>query len=264
MSRTKARVISSLRTQRCSQRRNKTNCTAPETSAAKTANQDADIETTLETLERACRGSACCAPTKATRLEKRARESPERGAQAGAERGEESAAVAARGIGAHVQQLRGDAQRAAEKIGVHAKEAGEPLQSSHLALKSGVGEGQLVLLRLASLRDSLLAREFVGQFAEAGGVARARQAILRGLLERIESAGERALRLAGHRGFVRRAEAGIVQNALILRQEHVSDLLLLAEELLVERVNIGALLISHLPRVGLCAASHGDTSKSRS
>src|SRR6266849_8658756 len=142
MSRTKARVISSLRKQRCSQRRNRTNCTPAETSAVKMANQDAGIETTLETLERACRGAACCAPTKATRLEKRARESAERGAQAGAERGEESAAVAARGIGADVQQLRGDAQRAAKEIGVHAEKAGKPLQRSHLALKSGVGEGE--------------------------------------------------------------------------------------------------------------------------
>jgi hypothetical protein len=93
------------------------------------------------------------------------------------------------------------------------------------------------------------------------GVARACEAVLRGLLERIEGAGERALRLSGHRSFVRRAEAGIVQDALVLRQEHVPDLLLLAEELLIERVNVGALLIGHLPCLRLCATSHGDTSE---
>jgi len=71
------------------------------------------------------------------------------------------------------------------------------LQGGHLSLESRVGEGDLILLRLASLRNSLLAREFVGEFAEAGGVARAREAILRGLLERVESAGEGALRVAG-------------------------------------------------------------------
>src|SRR6266849_1169218 len=246
-----ARAISSLRMRRCIQRRNKTNCTAPETIAARIANQDAGIEMTLETLERACRG----APTKATRLEKRAGER--------AERGEEAAAVAARGVRTDVEQLRRNAQRAAEKIGVHAEKAGEPLQRSHLALKSGVGEGELVLLRLASLRNSLLAREFVGQFAEAGGVARARQAVLRGLLERIESAGQRTLRLPGHRGFVRRTETRIVQNALILRKQQIPDLLLLAEELLVERVDIGALLISQLSRCCLCAASHGTPRKEK-
>ena len=96
------------------------------------------------------------------------------------------------------------------KIGVHGKEAGEPLQRGHLALESSVGKGELVLLGLAGLRNSLLARELVGELAEAGGVALAREAVLGGLLERIEGAGQRALRLAGHGGFVRRAEAGIV------------------------------------------------------
>jgi hypothetical protein len=91
-------------------------------------------------------------------------------------------------------------------------------------------------------------REIVDEFAEAGGVARARQAVLRGLLERIERAGQRALRLSGYRGSVRGAQAGIVQDGLVLRQQRVSDLLLLAEKLLVERVDIGALLISHFAR----------------
>jgi len=190
-------------------------------------------------------------------LKKRARQRAERGAEAGAERGEESAAGIARSIGAHVEEFRGDAERAAEEIGVHAKEAGEALHRGHLALKRSVGKGQLIFLRLAGFRNSLLARELVGEFAEAGGVARARKAVLRGLLERIESAAQRALRLPGHGGFVGRAEAGIIQDALILRQQSASDLLLLAEELLVERVNVGALLVGHLPGVGLCAASHG-------
>src|SRR6266852_311186 len=166
-------------------------------------------------------------------------------------------AVAAGGVGADVEEFRGDAERAAEEVRVDAEKTGKALQRGHLPLKGGVGEGELVLLGLAGFGNSLLARELVGELAESGGVARARQAIPRGLLERIEGAGERALRLAGHRGFVRRAEAGIVENILKLRQQQVSDLLLLAEELLVERVDIGALLIGHLPRVGLCAASHG-------
>jgi len=33
-------------------------------------------------------------------------------------------------------------------------------------------------MRLAGFRNSLLAREFIGEFAEAGGVTRARQAVL--------------------------------------------------------------------------------------
>ena len=92
-------------------------------------------------------------------------------------------------------------------------------------------------------------RELVGKLAEAGGVARARKAVLRGLLERIERARERALRLAGHRSLVRGAQAGIVQDALVLRHQKISHLLMLAEKLLVERVDVGALLIGHLPCV---------------
>src|SRR5882762_9068633 len=276
MSRTKARVISSLRMRRCSQRRNRTNCTPVEMMAVNTPYQWVGMEFLWSAA--ACRRFSCgrgewlrvsrfffTRVNRGTwlglgwkksgsklphtpRLEKRAGESAERGAQAGAERGEESAAVAARGIRAHVQQFRGDAESAAEEICVHTEEAGESLQRGHLALKGGVGEGQLILLGLAGLRNSLLAREFVGQLAESGGVARAREAVLRGLLERIEGAGEGALRLAGHRGFVRRAQAGIVQYALVLRQEHVPDLLLLAEKLLIERVDAGALLIGHFAR----------------
>jgi len=121
---------------------------------------------------------------------------------------------------------------------------------------SGVGESQLVLLRLAGFGNSLLAREIVGEFAEAGGVARAREAVLRGLLERVEGTGERALRLSGDGRFVGRAKAGIVQDALILREQKIADLLLLAEKLLIERVQAGKLLIGELTCVVLCAA-HG-------
>src|SRR6266403_1369850 len=185
-------------------------------------------------------------PNKSNGIEKCAGQRAERGAEAGTERGEEAAAVAARSVGAHVEEFGGDAEGAAEEIGVHAKQAGEPLQRGHLALERRVGEGELIFLRLAGFRNSLLAREFIGEFAEAGGVTRARQAVLRGVLERIESAGKRALRLPGDRGLVRRTEARIVQDALIQRQKRASDLLLLAEELLVERVNVGALLIGQL------------------
>src|SRR2546428_495521 len=168
------------------------------------------------------------------RLEEGAGEGAERGAEAGAERGEKSATGVARSVGADVEQLRGNAQGAGEEIRVDAEEAGEALQRGHLALKRRVGEGQLVFLCLASFGNSLLAREFVGELAEAGGVARAGQTILCGLLERIESAGQRALRLSGDGCFVGRAQAGIVQNALILREEQVASLLLLAEKLLVQ------------------------------
>jgi hypothetical protein len=110
-------------------------------------------------------------------------------------------------------------------------------------LKGGVGERQLVLLGLARFRNSLLARELVGELAEACGLTRARKAVLRGLLERIERAGQRALGLAYYRGFVRGAEAGIIQNALVLRKQKIPDLLLLAEKLLVKRVDVVELLV---------------------
>src|SRR5207245_11539481 len=124
-------------------------------------------------------------------------EGAERGAEARAERVENSATGVARSGGADVQQLRGNAQGAGEEIRVDAEEAGEALQRGHLALKRRVGEGQLVFLCLASLGNSLLAREFVGELAEAGGGARAGQAVLCGLLERIETDGRRARRWDG-------------------------------------------------------------------
>ena len=62
-------------------------------------------------------------------------------------------------------------------------------------------------------------------------------------------------------GFVRGAQAGIIQNALVLRKQKIPDLLLLAEKLLIERVNLCALLIGHLACRCLCTASHGNTSK---
>jgi len=164
--------------------------------------------------------------------EEGAGESAEGRAEAAAERREE-AATAARGVVADVEEFGGNAEGAAKKIGVDAIKAGEALQGGHLALKGGVGEGQLILLGLAGFGNSLLAREFVGEFAEAGGVAGARDTVCRGLLEGIESAGERTLRLTGDGSLVGGAEARIVQDALILWEQQIADLLLLAEELLV-------------------------------
>jgi hypothetical protein len=44
--------------------------------------------------------------------------------------------------------------------------------------------------------------------------------------------------------LIRGAQAGIVQDALILRQKRVADLLVLAQKLLVQCVGAGELLIS--------------------
>ncbi len=184
--------------------------------------------------------------------EQRAGEGGESRSEAGAERGEEAAGVA-RSVGASIQELSGNSESAAEKVGVDTEQAGEALQGGHLALKRGVGEGELIFLGLAGFRNSFLTREFIGEFAEAGGVSRTRQAILRGLLERVKGAGERALGLAGDGSFVGRTEARIVQNALILRKQEIADLLLLAKELLVERVQAGELLIGELASVVLGA-----------
>jgi len=145
---------------------------------------------------------------------------------------------------------------AAEKIGVHAEEAGEALQRGHLALEGGVAEGQLILLRLIPCRNALLARKVVGKIGEAGGVARARGAICGGLLQRIESAGQRALRLRGDRGLVGGTKARITGNALELRHERVAELLLIAEKLLVQRIDAGELLVGELLRCYLSATAH--------
>src|SRR6266852_2860560 len=183
--------------------------------------------TILKRWGRGCRGAACGAPTRnmkaaasrrTPKLEKRAGHTAERATESRPDRGKESPA-AARGVGARVEQFRGDAERSPEQIRVHAEEARKALQRGHLALKSGVGKGELVLLRLACRGNSLLARELVGEIGKAGGIARACQTVLRRLLQRIECAGQRALRLPGHRGFVSGAQTGIVQDALKLREE---------------------------------------------
>jgi len=184
--------------------------------------------------------------------EKPAGQASDGGAEAAAERREESVVVA-RGVGVHVQQLRGNTQRAAEQIRIHPVKAGEALQRGHLPLKRGVAEGQLILLRLIRLGNSLLPGEFVGQLGEACGVARTRDAILRGLLERIESARERALGLVRDGRLVRWAETGIVQDALILREQEIADLLLLVEKLLVQCIGAGKLLLRQLPCLVECA-----------
>jgi len=193
--------------------------------AVPVSGHEPDLILRRETLP--ARGAACCAPMKYEKRAGQARplrrsseegraearpykgrrtiwtkqdseegagESAERGAETRADRGKEAVA-AARSVVADVQEFSGNAQCAAKEIGVDAEKAGESLQGSHLALKGGVGECQLILLRLIPFRDSLLAREFVGEFAEAGGIARTGNAVLRGLLERIEGTGERALGL---------------------------------------------------------------------
>src|ERR1700730_984846 len=91
-------------------------------------------------------------------LQERAGECAEGRAQPGDEGGEEAATCTAGGICARVQKIRRNAQRAAEEIGVDAIEAGESLQRGQLALKRGIGERELILLRLACFRNSLLAR----------------------------------------------------------------------------------------------------------
>jgi hypothetical protein len=122
------------------------------------------------------------------------------------------------------------------------------LQGGHLALERGIAEGELVLLGLLPFRNSLLAGEFIGEFAESGGVVAARGAICGRLLQRVEGAGERALRLPGDRGFVGGTQAGIVGDTLELRREAVAELLLPAEELLIECVDAGELLVGHFAR----------------
>jgi hypothetical protein len=86
------------------------------------------------------------------------------------------------------EKFGGDAESAREKIGVRAISAAEALQRGHLALTRGVGEIELVLRAPVRLRNSLLARELVFEIAEASSVVGACDAILRGLLQRIESA----------------------------------------------------------------------------
>src|ERR1700733_2045508 len=155
------------------------------------------------------------------RLQKGAGEAAYCGAEAGAggvaERAEE--AGWARGGGSGAKKLRGDAERAAEEIGVDAVQAAESLQGSHLSLEGGVAKAELVLGGLIPFRGCLLAGEFVGEVSEAGGVVGARDAVGGGLLERVEGAGDRALRLRGDSGFVGGAEAGTVAVGLISRRK---------------------------------------------
>src|SRR5262249_13999259 len=131
-------------------------------------------------------------------------------------------AVGARDAGADAEELAGNAERAAEEVGVYAEEAGEALQGGHLARERSVIERELILLRLIPFRDGFLTREVISEFAEAGGVVGARQAVRGGLRERVEGAGDPALRLCGDSGLLRGREAGIVQDALELRVEQIA------------------------------------------
>ena len=193
-----------------------------------------------------------------SRLQEEAGEGAEGAAQAAAggvsERREEAAG--ARGVGSDAEKLRRDAERAAEEIGIDAVETAEALQCSHLSLEGGVAEAELILRGLIPFRSSFLARELVGESRETGGVIGACDAVGGRLLERIEGAGDRALRVRCDGGFVGGAEAGIVEDALELRRENAAELLLLAEEALVECVDAGKLLIGKLLRLGLGAAGH--------
>jgi hypothetical protein len=62
--------------------------------------------------------------------------------------------------------------------------------------------------------------------------------------------------LRGDSGFVGGAEAGIIEDALVLRREEAAKLLLLAEEALIESVDAGELLVGELLCLGLGAAGH--------
>jgi hypothetical protein len=57
-------------------------------------------------------------------------------------------------------------------------------------------------------------------------------------------------------GFVGGAEAGIIQDALKLRQEQIANLLLLTEKLLIQRIDAGKLLVGQLPCLILRTTSH--------
>src|SRR5262249_15995331 len=130
-------------------------------------------------------------------------------------------------------------------------------QRGHLPLKRCVAECELILLRLIPFRNSLLTSEVVGKFAEAGGIIGACHAVLRGLLQRVEGAVDGALRIGRDGGLVGWAQARIVGYALELRIQQAAGLLLLAEKLLVQRVDIGKLLVGQLTCLSLCTASHG-------
>jgi hypothetical protein len=192
------------------------------------------------------------------RLQEQTREGGECAADSGAGAVAECAeeAAGARGVGADAEKLRRNAERAAEEIGVDAVKAAESLQGSHLSLEGGVAEIELILGGLIPFRGCFLASEFVGEIGEAGGVACARNSIRGGLLERVEGASDRALRVRCDGGFVGGAEAGIVEHALELRREDAAELLLLAEEALVECVDARKLRISELLRLSLGAAGH--------
>jgi len=86
-----------------------------------------------------------------------------RGAKGCAERREEAAGT--RRVRANAEHLRRNTECATQEIRVDAEKTAEALQSGHLALEGGVGEGQLILGGPVPFLNSLLAR----QVAEAGG-----------------------------------------------------------------------------------------------
>src|SRR5262249_5315938 len=61
-------------------------------------------------------------------------------------------------------------------------------------------------------------------------------------------------------GLVRGTEAGIIENILKSRVHQVAGLLLLTEELLIQRVDIGKLLVGELTCLRLSATAHDGSS----
>jgi len=93
---------------------------------------------------------------------------------------------------AHVEEFRGDPSVRPRRLSPRQR-GRRGLAARPSGAETRVGEGKLILLRLAGFRNSLLARELVSEFAEAGGVAGAREAFC-AVAGANRSAGKRALR----------------------------------------------------------------------
>src|SRR5579863_4262837 len=154
---------------------------------------------------------------------------------------------AGRGIaGAGVEQLRGYADGAAEQIRVRSVQPGEPRERRERARSSGIGKGDLILLREAGLVLALRAREGVNKFSVAGGIASARGAVGGVLREGIEGGRERRLRRVGDGRLLRLRVAGIGEQVLIACRRLRTERLARSVELLVHGVLLGELLVNVL------------------
>jgi hypothetical protein len=183
--------------------------------------------------------------------------SAEEGGDAGAD-AEKAAETVGRGaVGgtlADTEQFRGNTHGAAEQVGVDAVSLAEGVEPRELLFQLLIGEGDLILLRLASVSLSLLASELRGEVSVAGAVVGGRGTIGGALAKGVEGSVGGAETLLRDGGLLLRRVALTVQQAGNGWQQHRTVLLALLVRLRDELILLCELLVGETSCGPLCCA----------